>query len=620
MQKINYIYFGLFFLVLLLFTSSSILTKTSLGGSQIFFLLYALGQVILEVALLISLGLLIERFLGRACFHLFIGLTFIVLFLHFFDFLMDRILDLSVWEALRIFVLDESWSNFIYLLDASGISFWAWGIFFVVLALLPLIGIALYRFSMLIVKKNPLPIGPNHILQAVLCIPAALFFWDYSASKAIHPDAYTAFTTSLPWKHTFLQPQKSALVLNGSLKLPPSEAVVKRAIELDSTNLSRKPNIYLFIVESLREDAITKKIAPHLEKFKGDCIPISHALSSGNGTHLSWFSIFHSQPSLFWKIFQNQKWEMGSSSLTLLKKWGYKIHLYSSAELGYYRMGELIFGKNYHLLDTKQRFQHVPPLSAADTDAQALLALRKDLENPALQEGQLFVIFLDSTHFDYSWPKNWTPKFTPFAQEFAYFRTILSKKTIQELKNRYYNSVNYIDSLFGLFLKDLPHRDEAVILFTGDHGEEFFEHGHLFHNSHLTREQISVPLYAKFGNKQEKGRTLASQMDIFPSLLDFLAGKSFPFFEGNSFFQKEKDQSAITARFNAGNTPYEFALHNGKYKLILQFSNRKNFLESKELKIISLRTHEDRWVEVDGVQSWINQQFGAAIDHLFEAD
>ena len=131
---INYIYFSGVFAFLVLLIACSVFTKENLGGSQFFFFLYALGQVILEVSLFIFFGLLVRRYLGKICFALFIGGTFFALVLHLFDFMMDRILDLSVWGMLRVFVLDESLGNFIYLLDASGVPMWAWFLFFAILA------------------------------------------------------------------------------------------------------------------------------------------------------------------------------------------------------------------------------------------------------------------------------------------------------------------------------------------------------------------------------------------------------------------------------------------------------------------------------------------------------
>lgn len=618
-HSINYIYYGALFALLTLFTASSIFHKSDLGGSQFFFFLYALGQISLEITLFVFLGMLIERYLGKLCFSLFIGITFISLFVHFFDFLMDRILDLSVWQALRIFVLDEDLENFFYLLDASGISLWVWFAFFGFIALLPLIGVGLYRLSMRIPEKRPLELSGLHLFQTVLTIPLALFFWDFSASKVIHPDAYTAFVTSLPWKRTFLQPEKSHFSLQKPLRSPEKEGIIRAQIEKDQTELVSRPNIYLFVVESLRKDAITEEVAPHLVRFKRSATHFEQAISGGNASHISWFSIFHSEFPYFWKSKQTSGWTMGSPALALLKKWGYQIHLYTSAQLSYYAMSELLFGKNEHLLDTKQEFLHAPPVTAAQTDAQVLETLKKDIEkNPKLKEGQVFIIFWDCTHFDYTWPKAWKPKFTPFAQEFAYFRAFHSKKTIQSIRNKYHNAVNYMDHLFGSFLDFVPDKNRAIIAFTGDHGEEFFEHGHLFHNSHLTEEQTHVPLFVRFGDQKAGQMPLASQMDLFPSILDHIGGKSYPFLRGSSIFHSHRWPFAVTARFNAGRTPYEFFIHNGTNKLIAQFGNQKNIALSKKLKIISLRTSNDEPVHEENVESWIESEFGGALKRLFD--
>ncbi len=619
---INYLYFLGMFAFLVLLTASSIFSRTNLGGSQFFFFLYAVGQVFLEVILFIFFGVWIRRSLGKLCFALFIGGTFVALTLHLFDFLMDRVLALSLWETVDIFILHESWENFLYLLDASGVPIWMWIALSILCAALPAIGILLYKMSDKASQRKPLYIRNGHFLQAFLCIPCALVFWDFSASKVIHPDAYTAFIKSLPWKFTFLQPSNVLLSLPGPMRPPLQESEVAAAIDRDPTRLNHKPNIYLFVVESLREDVITEDIAPHLHRFKMESLHFDHAISNANGSHISWFSIFHSQFPYHWCQFQ-QTWQMGSPALNLLKKWGYQIHLYSSAQLSYYGMEKLLFGQNLQLLDSRQTFHHFPPIQAADTDAEALAKLQSDLaKNPALQEGQIFIIFWDCTHFDYSWPKNWTPKFTPFAQEFAYFKAFHSEKTIHQIKNRYRNAVNYMDSLFGDFFEHLPNKEEAIVMFTGDHAEEFFEHGHLFHNSHLTREQTHIPLYLKFGTQERaiEQRPVVSQMDIFPTLLDYLSNRVVPFLEGHSLFQAAEWPYAITARFNAGRTPYEFSIHNGKNKLIAQFLNRNQIAASKQLQILSLRTFDDQSIPYfkNNVESWVHTEFGPAIDNLFQ--
>ncbi|MGB7978825.1 MAG: sulfatase-like hydrolase/transferase [Chlamydiales bacterium] len=619
-KKINYLYFGALFLLLTLLASSSIFTKENISGSQPFFFLYALGQATMEILLLTALSLFIPRYFGKLFFNMFIGCTFFILFFHIADFLMDRILDLTVWAALRIFIFDENLQNFLYLLDATGVSLWIWVLTLALILTLPLIGVFLYRITDALCQKKSLSVTNGQFLQAFICIPTALLCWEFSVSNVIHPDAYTAFIKSLPWKFTILQPKNVLLNLRGPLEAPLAHTTAERAIDQDQTVLAAKPNIYLFVVESLREDSITPEIAPHLAQFKTQAAHFEQAVSNGNGTHLSWFSIFHSQFPYHWKHFQ-EHWPIGSLPLAFLKKWGYQIRLYSSAELGYYGMDELLFGKELHLLASRQLFHRPPPFTPADSDKAALFKLQEDIQSdPALQQGQVFIIFWDGTHFDYSLPKDWTPPFTPSAQGFVYFQAFHSQKAIRSILNRYHNAVHHMDQLFGHFLEHLPNKEEAIILFTGDHGQEFFEHGHIFHNSHLTREQTHIPLYLKLGRESGKiiDRPLVSQMDLFPTLLAHLSGSSPILLEGNSLLEPPKWPYAITARFNAGRTPYEFAIHNGKHKMIAQFLNRKEILKAKHLRMISLRTNKDASVNERKVEAWVDQEFGPALQRLFD--
>lgn len=619
--SINYWYFGSFFFILVLLSTSSIFSKQNLHGSRFFFLLYAVGQALLETCVFVFLGRWIQRHLGSLSFYVFIGATFLLFAFHLCDFMLDRILDLTIWETLD-FLFDESWTNFLYLLDASGIPLWGWALGFLSLLLIPLFGIFLYRTTAALSEKRPLRFKKASFLQAFFCLPIALFLWDFSASGVLHPDAYTDFLKSLPWKSTFLQPRTVSLAMTQPILQPKPEEETLSQIQKEQTVPANRPNIYLFIIESFREDCINAQVAPHLHRFKQENIHFPTALSNANGTHLSWFSIFHSQFPYNWKHLQNLGWEMGSPSLALLKQWGYQVRVFSSAQLNYYGMEELLFGKERQLIDSYQTFLHPPPLQAWQTDLQTIEAFQKEItENPDLQEGQVFIFFWDSTHFDYSWPRSAPPKFHPFANELAYFKAFNTNRNIELIKNRYRNAVHYVDTLFGKFLDHLPNKEDAIIVVTGDHGEEFFEQGHLFHCSHLSQQQTNVPIYFKFGNngKQVQKRQIISQMDIFPSIIDYLKGSSPSFLQGQSIFQQEIRPFAFLARFNAGRTPYEFCIHNGDYKLVAQFSNRANIFDSEKIHIRYIRSSTDQSLPEGKkeLEQWIEKEFGKALDHFF---
>jgi len=91
------------------------------------------------------------------------------------------------------------------------------------------------------------------------------------------------------------------------------------------------------------------------------------------------------------------------------------------------------------------------------------------------------------------------------------------------LRACYDSEVAYTDTHVGAFLDGLraaDRYDDALIIVTGDHGEEFFERGWLGHSISVHREQIHVPLLVKMpGNRGADIATPVSLLDIFPSLI-----------------------------------------------------------------------------------------------------
>lgn len=620
----NYAYFGLYCICLILFSSSSILLKMSFTESRFFFFLYATGQAVAETALLIFLA---NKALASKRSYLFswiIALTFVLWIFHFLDYFFERILDLSFFQTAG-FIFDETWESFLYLLDASGVPVWAWFLGFFLSSFLPLGGLALYRLLNRICRKRPLFLRQEWLLQTFTCIPLGLLVWEHTALTTIlPPNTYVAFVKALPWKFTFLEPSSMTYPLNYTLKRPPEEKQVKALLQQPSNSLKKTPNIYLFVIESFRDDFITPEVTPSLYAFKQKTISSKLPLANGNGSHIGWFSIFHSQLPYLWNYVKRQDWQMGAPTLQLLKKWGYQMRVYTSAQLGYYGMEELIFGKERHLVDAFHPFLHPPPLPAWQSDEKAMKALSHDLLNPELHQAQCNIIFLDSTHFNYSWPES-SSHFLPVANEFSYIQMFYSSKSLEGIKNRYRNALSYVDQLFEKFLKTVPNKEEAIIIVTGDHGEEFFELGNLFHGSHLTWPQTAIPLYFQLGKTPEKVfETPISQMDIFPSIFDYLKQLNPhlsipPCFEGSSVLSNQRRPFTILARFNAGRDPYEIGIHNGKYKLITRLD--PPCFSSKKLYIRSLSTALDEKVFPCMPQNaWIEAEFQEALDYLFDSD
>lgn len=89
----------------------------------------------------------------------------------------------------------------------------------------------------------------------------------------------------------------------------------------------------------------------------------------------------------------------------------------------------------------------------------------------------------------------------------------------------YDGAIRFLDDELAKLIAELKSQglyDDAVILLTSDHGEEFHEHGGWWHGTTLYDEQLAVPLIVKGGPAAPKGavnEAVVSSLDIAPTLI-----------------------------------------------------------------------------------------------------
>ncbi|MBY0530237.1 MAG: sulfatase-like hydrolase/transferase [Rhabdochlamydiaceae bacterium] len=619
----NYLFFGAYFLIIaFLHVFHVFLVEPSWTFTRYFFIVFALGESVLETAILILLGRLVRQYLSRAWDHAFVALAFIMLLTHLIDFPLVRLMGISFWFALH-FVSQESYSNFIELLLASNVSLFAWAALGLAGVGVILGGVFLYRLSERWTDRHPFAVKYS-TLSGLLCTTALfLFVWETTTVQNTLAMHFESYEKTLPWKNTFLPVQKEYLVLDNALKEPEEEQDALRKLDSRAFSLSRRPDIYLFVIESLREDFITSEVTPQLHQFKTENIHFDLALSNANATQISWFSIFFSKfPFYFGKIVPDQ-WTGGCIPLRLLKKMGYKIHVYSSARLGYYQMDHLILGESRYLADKYYSLEDSEIQEVYQRDESAIDQLIDEMGNGSSSSGRVFLVFLDATHHDYSWPLETGSHFHPFEETVNYFKAAVSNAGLEGIRNRYRNALRFVDGQLGRFFEALngyKGGEESIVMITGDHAEEFYEQGYLFHASGLSHQQTHVPLYFKFGQNDHKltQRTLCCHMDIFPSIFHYLIGEDLfgEVFQGQSIFNAEYWPYVVTARFNASRSPYEFFIHNGSEKILARFTKEGDIFSSNQLRVLAHKTLHDEPLVLD--MDSIQERFSEAIDRIFK--
>ena len=101
---------------------------------------------------------------------------------------------------------------------------------------------------------------------------------------------------------------------------------------------------------------------------------------------------------------------------------------------------------------------------------------------------------------------------------------VLKKSDFDYLESLYDGGIRYTDQILGeLFsaLEKTGFLDNAVVIITADHGEEFGEHGGVLHGGKLYEELLHVPLIV-FGTGIEQGVVdprLVSLVDVAPTIL-----------------------------------------------------------------------------------------------------
>jgi arylsulfatase A-like enzyme len=161
----------------------------------------------------------------------------------------------------------------------------------------------------------------------------------------------------------------------------------------------------------------------------------------------------------------------------------------------------------------------------------------------------------------------------------------LSENQKENLIGLYDGEIRYVDD--GLIkpliqkLKEMNLYGQTMIVFTSDHGEEFYDHGGWTHGQDLYDESLKVPLLIKFPESNFKGKKIESivrLIDIMPTILDEMGIDSRTLeLDGQSLVPvlkgKEKGDRIFLADRGANvmnsNVPQRRAINQGRYKLIL---------------------------------------------------
>ena len=129
----------------------------------------------------------------------------------------------------------------------------------------------------------------------------------------------------------------------------------------------------------------------------------------------------------------------------------------------------------------------------------------------------------------------------------------LGAAAVAELETLYDGDVHAVDAAFGHLLDALREHgllEDAAVVVTADHGEEFLDHGGVAHGQTLYDELLRVPLIVHLPGGAAAGsrRTaLAQHVDVMPTILELAGITPPPDLDGRSLLAPTRDDAEAFA-------------------------------------------------------------------------
>ncbi|HQO38885.1 MAG TPA: sulfatase-like hydrolase/transferase [Spirochaetota bacterium] len=288
--------------------------------------------------------------------------------------------------------------------------------------------------------------------------------------------------------------------------------------------VSRPMNILFINCEGLRADMLNPQNMPHLYRFASQRgFILKKHYTTGNNTPGSLYGMLTGLAPFYFEPLRGNQFK--NMTLEVMKKAGYRQSIYYNSPKQYeYIYRDIIAG-------TEGFFVRAPGTKFDDYGPrERILVDRYISELKNYKSGPRFDYYLmNVTHFNYYYPE----EFRRYKPDYTKNFTIISgpqekfRKDRVELKNRYMNSVLYCDHLLNDILKALENTGRlrnTIVVITGDHGEEFWEHGSFGHTWGLNNIQVqpaAMIFYPGIKSSSIKYR-YTSHQDFFPTVFDLI--------------------------------------------------------------------------------------------------
>ena len=379
--------------------------------------------------------------------------------------------------------------------------------------------------------------------------------------------------------------RSGVMMVNPVIRSP--EKKVIRPVDRSSTR--QRPNILLYVVDTLRADHLgvygySKPVSPELDRFATDATVFDNCVAQSSWTRAAMASIFTGLwPAKHSANGRKDKLDPEATTLAELLQ-----------EAGYATVATVRNWNVFPVFGFRQGFENFQPVPKGKAGrVTALMESWLDTE----ADGRPFFLYAHTVdpHGPYRPPEQFRDRFFEPGQEVLDldrhpgFKATgeLSRqeqeKVVRHLLSLYDGEIASNDQAFGELITVLEDRgllDQTLIIYVSDHGEEFLEHGTWEHGRNLFAENLNVPLIIRFPDRGRGERVAAvvQHIDLLPTILEYVGLPIPDWVEGRSVLplvseEEEPPASRLAFSFLHLDGLPNRSLVDGDWKLIERVSD-----------------------------------------------
>ena len=277
---------------------------------------------------------------------------------------------------------------------------------------------------------------------------------------------------------------------------------------------ARRLNVVWLVAESWRSDTVIPDLMPSTVAFAERALWFKNHYSGGNCTRMGVFSMFYGVYGCYWFPFLAA--ERGPVLVDRLLDGGWQFMVSTSARFTFPEFDKTVWSR-FPLSDLTEGDGKK---TGWENDRELSDRMLKRIDERDPSRPFFAFHFFESPHARYHFPPECAVR-EPYCDVVDY--ALLTAADMPEVKNRYLNSVNHLDTQFAKIFRHLGTRgllDSTIVVLTGDHGEEFMEKGRYGHHSAFSEEQTRAPLILWIpGESPRSLETLSSHLDLPATIL-----------------------------------------------------------------------------------------------------